>query len=93
VLFFQQYYQPHVKIGRKSRRLEKQASWGGLINFDFVIKGWTGKNWACQSGANKATGELLLFFVSDVGLVIDAHIADLPFIIGKGPTVQGSKNC
>ena len=82
-----------------SKLVENPEDWksrlpgGGLINFDFVIKGWTGKNWACQSGANKATGELLLFFVSDVGLVIDAHIADLPFIIGKGPTVQGSKNC
>lgn len=31
-------------------------------------QGWTGKSWACQNGANAATGELLLFLDADVRL-------------------------
>ena len=30
--------------------------------------GWMGKNWACQNGANAATGDLLLFLDADVRL-------------------------
>jgi len=33
---------------------------------------WTGKSWACQKGANSATGELLLFLDADVRLGPDA---------------------
>ncbi len=34
--------------------------------------GWMGKTWACQNGANTATGELLLFLDADVRLGKDA---------------------
>ena len=42
-----------------------------LISLHDKPKGWTGKSWACQNGANLATGELLLFLDADVRLGID----------------------
>lgn len=39
-----------------------------LIRLGTKPEGWTGKAWACQNGANAATGELLLFLDADVRL-------------------------
>lgn len=39
-----------------------------LINLHDKPDGWTGKTWACQNGANQATGSLLLFLDADVRL-------------------------
>jgi len=39
-----------------------------LINLPDKPKGWTGKTWACQNGADMATGSLLLFLDADVRL-------------------------
>lgn len=39
-----------------------------LISLDTKPEGWTGKTWACQNGADAATGELLLFLDADVRL-------------------------
>lgn len=36
------------------------------IGVEKLPKGWKGKAWACQNGARKADGELLLFIDSDV---------------------------
>ena len=38
------------------------------IGVEKLPKGWKGKAWACQNGARKADGELLLFIDSDVRL-------------------------
>ena len=35
-------------------------------------EGWLGKPWACQQGARRATGDLLLFLDADVQLSADA---------------------
>lgn len=42
-----------------------------LISLHDKPQGWTGKTWACQNGANLATGELLLFLDADVRLGVD----------------------
>lgn len=39
-----------------------------LINLPNKPAGWTGKTWACQNGADLATGSLLLFLDADVRL-------------------------
>ena len=39
-----------------------------LISLNDKPEGWTGKSWACQRGADVATGELLLFLDADVRL-------------------------
>lgn len=39
-----------------------------LISLTDKPEGWTGKTWACQNGADAATGELLLFLDADVRL-------------------------
>lgn len=39
-----------------------------LISLPNKPEGWTGKTWACQNGANAATGDLLLFLDADVRL-------------------------
>lgn len=36
-----------------------------VINIDSLPKGWLGKTWACYSGAEQATGDLLLFVDAD----------------------------
>ena len=38
------------------------------LNINTLPNGWKGKTWACQNGAKKATGDLLLFIDSDVRL-------------------------
>jgi len=42
-----------------------------LISLHNKPQGWTGKTWACQNGANLATGELFLFLDADVRLGSD----------------------
>jgi 4,4'-diaponeurosporenoate glycosyltransferase len=44
------------------------ASGAKLIRLVTKPEGWTGKTWACQNGADAATGELLLFLDADVRL-------------------------
>ena len=45
------------------------ASFGAkLISLNTKPEGWMGKSWACQKGADAATGELLLFLDADVRL-------------------------
>ncbi len=39
-----------------------------LIALQSKPQGWHGKNWACASGANAATGDILLFLDADVRL-------------------------
>lgn len=39
-----------------------------LINLHGKPEGWTGKTWACQNGADLASGSLLLFLDADVRL-------------------------
>ena len=39
-----------------------------LISIQEKPEGWTGKAWACQVGANRASGKLLLFLDADVRL-------------------------
>jgi 4,4'-diaponeurosporenoate glycosyltransferase len=36
------------------------------LNINTLPDGWKGKTWACQNGAKKATGDLLLFIDADV---------------------------
>ena len=43
-----------------------------LINVTDKPEGWVGKSWACQTGANQATGETFLFLDADVRLGPDA---------------------
>lgn len=43
-----------------------------LISVNDKPDDWTGKSWACQVGANKARGKLLLFLDADVRLQPDA---------------------
>ncbi len=43
-----------------------------LISIHDKPEAWTGKAWACQTGANKASGKLLLFLDADVRLHPDA---------------------
>lgn len=48
---------------------EIAASMGAVvISASETPKGWTGKAWACQMGANRAQGDLLLFLDADVRL-------------------------
>ena len=42
-----------------------------LIRLEKKPKGWIGKSWACQNGANAAKGDLLLFLDADVRLSPD----------------------
>ena len=48
------------------------------VNVTHLPDGWQGKTWACHQGANKATGEVLLFLDADVRLKPNA-INDLLF--------------
>ncbi|MEI6602250.1 MAG: glycosyltransferase [Clostridia bacterium] len=43
-----------------------------LVTSTEIPHGWTGKSWACESGAKVATGALLLFLDADVRLHPDA---------------------
>ena len=45
-----------------------QAFGATLINLHGKPEGWTGKTWACQNGADLASGSLLLFLDADVRL-------------------------
>jgi len=42
------------------------------IKLDGLQAGWKGKTWACQMGAKRATGDVLLFIDADVRLSEDA---------------------
>lgn len=53
----------------KDRTPEIAKSFGtNLVSVEEKPEGWTGKSWACQLGAEKASGELLLFLDADVRL-------------------------
>jgi len=45
-----------------------QTFGASLINLHSKPEGWTGKTWACQNGADLASGSLLLFLDADVRL-------------------------
>ena len=46
-----------------------------LLSLTQKPAGWTGKTWACQSGADKAEGDLLLFLDADVRLQKDGLLS------------------
>lgn len=56
-----------------------------LVAVEDKPEGWTGKSWACQLGAEKASGELLLFLDADVRLSPNA----LASLVGA----YGEKRC
>jgi 4,4'-diaponeurosporenoate glycosyltransferase len=47
------------------------ASGATLVSSEPLPEGWTGKNWACWRGAERASGEILLFLDADVWLAVD----------------------
>lgn len=59
-----------------------------LIALKSRPKGWTGKSWACQNGADAATGELLLFLDADVRLEPDGINKLLSAYLQQGCTVS-----
>ena len=74
-----------------------------LINLNSKPEGWTGKTWACQNGADLASGSLLLFLDADVRLrkdglarLVQAHqaadcsISVQPFHTAREPYEQFS---
>ena len=42
-----------------------------VLKLDQLPEGWTGKSWACYQGAERATGDLLLFLDADTYFVSD----------------------
>ena len=56
------------------------------VNVTHVPDGWRGKTWACHQGANKATGEVLLFLDADVRLKPNA-INDLLFCYAENESI------
>ena len=60
-----------------------QAFGATLVNLPDKPEGWTGKTWACQNGADQATGSLLLFLDADVRLGKD----------GLARLVRAYQNC
>jgi 4,4'-diaponeurosporenoate glycosyltransferase len=51
-----------------------------LIPAPPLPEGWTGKSWACHTGASRATGEWIIFLDADVRVLpgaLDALLADL----------------
>ena len=46
--------------------------WVELVTASPVPPGWTGKSWACETGAHRADGDLLVFLDADVVLGADA---------------------
>lgn len=59
-----------------------------LIRLSNRPEGWIGKSWACQSGANAAGGELLLFLDADVRLGQDGIAGLLSAYKKDGCTVS-----
>jgi 4,4'-diaponeurosporenoate glycosyltransferase len=59
-----------------------------LITLKSKPAGWTGKSWACQNGADAATGELLLFLDADVRLEPDGIRKLLSAYLQQGCTVS-----
>ena len=59
-----------------------------LITLRSKPEGWTGKSWACQNGADAATGELLLFLDADVRLGPDGISKLLSAYLQRGCTVS-----
>lgn len=59
-----------------------------LINLDDKPEGWTGKTWACQNGANVATGSLLLFLDADVRLGKDGLSRLVQAYLNEGSTIS-----
>jgi len=51
-----------------------------LLKVDVLPKGWTGKNYACASLSDKATGEILIFMDADVRISVDAISASVSFL-------------
>jgi 4,4'-diaponeurosporenoate glycosyltransferase len=59
-----------------------------LITLKSKLEGWTGKSWACQNGADAATGELLLFLDADVRLGPDGISNLISAYLQQGCTVS-----
>lgn len=59
-----------------------------LITLKSKPEGWTGKSWACQNGADAATGELLLFLDADVRLGPNGISRLLSAYLQQGCTVS-----
>jgi 4,4'-diaponeurosporenoate glycosyltransferase len=59
-----------------------------LISVRGKPEDWTGKSWACQTGADAATGELFLFLDADVRLSENALSKLLSAQITSGATVS-----
>lgn len=51
-------------------------------------EGWAGKSWACQNGANVATGELLLFLDADVRLEHNGILRIIQAYCDSGSTIS-----
>ncbi len=59
-----------------------------LITIKSKPEGWIGKSWACQNGADTATGELLLFLDADVRLGPDGIHTLFSVYLQQGCTVS-----
>lgn len=59
-----------------------------LITLKSKPEGWTGKSFACQNGADAATGELLLFLDADVRLGAEGIRSLLSAYLQQGYTVS-----
>lgn len=63
---------------------EVAIQWGALlVKPDEKPQGWIGKSWACQNGADMATGDVLVFLDADVRMrenalrsLVDAYLQD-----------------
>jgi glycosyltransferase involved in cell wall biosynthesis len=51
-----------------------------FLKVDVLPQGWTGKNYACASLSDKATGEILIFMDADVRISVDAISASVSFL-------------
>lgn len=59
-----------------------------LLRLSSRPEGWIGKSWACQNGANAATGSLLLFLDADVRLGPDGIAGLFSAFMKDGCTVS-----
>ena len=63
---------------------EVAIQWGAhLVRADDKPQGWIGKSWACQNGADEATGDVLVFLDADVRMsenalrsLLEAYLQD-----------------
>ncbi len=75
-----------IDDGSEDRTAELISSFGAeLVSVHDKPAGWTGKSYACQEGANRASGEIFLFLDADVRLSKKA--------IGKLLNAYENNNC